>query len=148
MHACLADIPDLSVLQAVSRQTTGLALRCMGPEWERLHAWAGLGKITRDRGNRLGLRHIGVVQGGAGCARIQAGNSNGYKAIGEHDMGVVDRHAGFEQAISPERRAGCDEAMSPEATALASIMLHGASMSMRNMAYADRLEGAYGMQQT
>jgi len=105
MHACLADIPDLSVMQAVSRQTTGLALRCTGPEWERLHARAWLRNITRDRGNRLGLRHISEVQGGAGCARIQAGNSNGYKAIGEHDTGVVDRPAGFEQAMSPESRA-------------------------------------------
>ena len=52
------------------------------------------------RGDRLGLGHIGEVQGGAGRADIEAGSGDGWGAIGERDAGVVDRRAG------PERDGG------------------------------------------
>ena len=60
----------------------------------------GSGGAHGMRGDRLGLGHIGEVQGGAGRAGIEAGSGDGWGAIGERDAGVVDRHLVFDQCIS------------------------------------------------
>jgi len=47
--------------------------------------------------DRMGLRHIGDVQGGAGHEEIEVGCGDGREVIRERDAGVVDRRAGLER---------------------------------------------------
>jgi len=49
------------------------------------------------RGDRVGLGHIGEVQGGTGGAGIEAGGGDGREVIGERNAGVVDGRAGAER---------------------------------------------------
>jgi hypothetical protein len=49
------------------------------------------------QGDRLGVRHIGDVQGGAGHAESEVGCGDGRGVIRERDAGVVDRRAGLER---------------------------------------------------
>ena len=51
------------------------------------------------QGDRLGLRHIGDVHGGAGHAEIEVGcgDGRGVTVIRKRDAGVVDRRAGLER---------------------------------------------------
>jgi len=52
------------------------------------------------RGDRVGLRHIGEVPGGAGLTGIEACGGDGTDPIGERDTYVVDGRAGLERDAS------------------------------------------------
>jgi len=74
----------------------------MEPAWGRWHTRAIFWRNQGMRGDRMGLRPIGEVQGGAGRAGIKVGDIDGLKSIREYDAGVVDRQAGLERDAERE----------------------------------------------